>query len=764
MRRLLTAVLLFCGVASAMQRVQVTCSKGGQTVTVLTYTSTTKVMASYPGCSATVYITGSSPLTKATIYADNLGTALSNPFTTQDSTNGAGYFYVADGIYDVQISGGGLSSPYTFGSVTAGCPFTATGTGAVTRSCSSKLSDIVSVRDFGAIGDGSTDDTVAITEAFTAASGKGLYFPAGTYKLNNSTAGVVVSNWSGKFYGDGNTSIIACTSLGNDCLTFLTATSMTVENIAFTFTPARTTRNGSQLLVIRQSDNITLNGITAHNGNSVALLVEQCTNVNVSNLLVYDMLANGLLLTNSSRVSVSGIICNNVEDYCVEASQYDPGNGVPGGTCQFVNVTNMESYGSFSGMLFNGCPDSSLSNFSIYNTYSPAVAVTQDSATTTAAFPNRISVSNGSVKNTGVLASTNKQAQCIWLKTSNAPSVPLLVSISNVTLQSCAADGIETGSDTLADPSWFNLMLNNITVDGTGQYGVGYRFSSKGSVSFSNLQARNTYGFGMYISGVSSYRTDVTGTNLLLYNVVDPAKGDPRAFYANNIGSTLISGLQLIDDRATAYGYQIADGGSGNVHISNIWPTIVNGTYATSPGSANSEYFLFDFYKRATSFQADVTGNDCQLTASGLTDAGQQTKVCFDTTGNFGWIQAGQNGVANRQLRLNPNGGGLSFGTQAYSDGGGTPEGSVTGSIGDWFVNKAGGKASTAYIKYAGSASTTGWQPLGFPSGVQGGSTTPNGFVTGSPGDLFINYGGGAGTTLWVKESGSGTNTGWVGK
>jgi len=44
------------------------------------------------------------------------------------------------------------------------------------------------------------------------------------------------------------------------------------------------------------------------------------------------------------------------------------------------------------------------------------------------------------------------------------------------------------------------------------------------------------------------------------------------------------------------------------------------------------------------------------------------------------------------------------------------------------------------------------------------GSGVPNGNVVGKVGDLYINIAGSSGTTLWVKESGSGTNTGWVGK
>jgi hypothetical protein len=44
------------------------------------------------------------------------------------------------------------------------------------------------------------------------------------------------------------------------------------------------------------------------------------------------------------------------------------------------------------------------------------------------------------------------------------------------------------------------------------------------------------------------------------------------------------------------------------------------------------------------------------------------------------------------------------------------------------------------------------------------GTGSPNAVVTASPGSLYLNLSGGAGTTLYVKESGVGTNTGWVAK
>jgi microcystin-dependent protein len=42
------------------------------------------------------------------------------------------------------------------------------------------------------------------------------------------------------------------------------------------------------------------------------------------------------------------------------------------------------------------------------------------------------------------------------------------------------------------------------------------------------------------------------------------------------------------------------------------------------------------------------------------------------------------------------------------------------------------------------------------------GAGSPEGAVVGSPGDIYQNTTGGASTTLYVKESGSATNTGWV--
>jgi hypothetical protein len=99
----------------AMEAVHGFCQAGGVTMTVPGGpTLSPKGMATYPGCLVTVYITGSSPYTTATLYRDNLGNGLSNPFPAS-STTGAWTFFAPNGRYDIRMSGGGIPTPFTLG-------------------------------------------------------------------------------------------------------------------------------------------------------------------------------------------------------------------------------------------------------------------------------------------------------------------------------------------------------------------------------------------------------------------------------------------------------------------------------------------------------------------------------------------------------------------------------------------------------------------------------------------------------------------------
>jgi len=96
--------------------------------------------------------------------------------------------------------------------------FTQSGTGATPRTVDSRLKDVISVKDFGAVGDDATDDAAAIQACFdyvsslpapTAAytrGGTAIFFPAGTYKCLSPLIAPVRNNLT--LFGEGGSSSI----------------------------------------------------------------------------------------------------------------------------------------------------------------------------------------------------------------------------------------------------------------------------------------------------------------------------------------------------------------------------------------------------------------------------------------------------------------------------------------------------------------------------------------------------------------------------
>ena len=91
--------------------------------------------------------------------------------------------------------------------------FLQNGAGAVTRTALSKMQESVSVKDFGAVGDGVTNDTTAIQDAIdsVATAGGAVYFPPGEYLISGSitisTYGVSLIGASGAALWDGLTTV-----------------------------------------------------------------------------------------------------------------------------------------------------------------------------------------------------------------------------------------------------------------------------------------------------------------------------------------------------------------------------------------------------------------------------------------------------------------------------------------------------------------------------------------------------------------------------
>jgi hypothetical protein len=106
--------------------------------------------------------------------------------------------------------------------------FLQAGAGSVARSVQSKLRDgAVSVTDFGAVGDGSTDDLVAFRAA--VATGKDVYIPDGAWRLS---AAVTITTAGQQIIGSGGKCLIQTTSDITDIFTVGDGVG-TIRNVLF---------------------------------------------------------------------------------------------------------------------------------------------------------------------------------------------------------------------------------------------------------------------------------------------------------------------------------------------------------------------------------------------------------------------------------------------------------------------------------------------------------------------------------------------------
>ena len=84
------------------------------------------------------------------------------------------------------IQDGTISTQKFAPGAVVGASFTQAGTGAVTRTVDSKLKDVVSVKDFGAVGDGVANDTAAIQAALSSGAKCVTFVGGQTYKVQTA--------------------------------------------------------------------------------------------------------------------------------------------------------------------------------------------------------------------------------------------------------------------------------------------------------------------------------------------------------------------------------------------------------------------------------------------------------------------------------------------------------------------------------------------------------------------------------------------------
>jgi hypothetical protein len=222
-------------------------SSGGATPDISMAAATSSVNGYLTSANWTTFNDKQAPITLTTTGTSGAATFVSNTLNIPQYSGGGGSGTVTN-VSVVTANGvsGTVATSTTTPAITLALgdisAATSKPSGGTARSFTSRNGDVFNVKDYGALGDGSTDDITAIGNALDAAitaRGK-LYFPAGVYVISNTinkTFGAVSTFYGLSIYGDGiGCSIIKQTTSNRGVFDLICAGRsgcLTIENLGF---------------------------------------------------------------------------------------------------------------------------------------------------------------------------------------------------------------------------------------------------------------------------------------------------------------------------------------------------------------------------------------------------------------------------------------------------------------------------------------------------------------------------------------------------
>jgi parallel beta-helix repeat protein len=354
-----------------------------------------------------------SSVAKATITSTGIQAAIgqttpmAGAFTSISSTSG---------VLNASI---GTVTPNTGAFTTLSGSVTATGS-ISSLSLANRFAQVVNVKDFGAVGNGTTDDTGALYNARLQVQALGshatLYFPAGKYRITSG-----IGDFSGVSYvtvtGDGAEVFNDTGTSGTNTFVF----DSTCSNIDFR--GLRLTGNssvrGSGIHIRMYSDDSSITGcyiqgcsdfgIHVSNSGSAATI-----NVVVSNNIIEGTLGDGIHVGSARMVVISGNVIR---------STGDDGIGIVADSASLppklvTAIGNRIEASSSAGIRIDEGEDISLIGNSIHTTAGAGIDVGRFLSTT--AYNNRIFITNNVLYNT---QTTPGPLGAIWLKFTNECTV-----------------------------------------------------------------------------------------------------------------------------------------------------------------------------------------------------------------------------------------------------------------------------------------------------------------------------------------------------
>jgi len=366
--------------------------------------------------------------------------------------------------------------------------FIQAGTGAVQRTVESKLQDVVSVKDFGAVGDGTTDDTSAIQAAIDAVAGIAefqrpvLLFPSGNYLITQLTWSTNVS-----IKGDSRRSTrITCSggsgvhALVAPAGAILGGSSQYIRDIYFVRTTGQT------------ADAINLNDASAVNG----IVIENCwfngfdnaINIGDSDTAFGDIwISNCVAELSKIGLAISGSTSGNSDDIMVDlftafkCSQFGiKASKIIDSTFSNIRLAwcGYQDSGSYAAY-FSDCTDV------VVDTLNVQTSVNQDSATR-----RLFGISNCS---SFILSSGSLRGRA-GTSTSTDYGITVIGTCSNIALSNLSISGTESNSTgagiSIGDGvnSCNDVVISACQTFDTGAAGIKFANSANGTIFGSSVK------------------------------------------------------------------------------------------------------------------------------------------------------------------------------------------------------------------------------------------------------------------------------------